>query len=147
MWPNLGDDRNVHARLSISTGINHPEWDGVSTPSKNAVLYMQALQGRYGPLFGRMLARSVANAPIYEKSELLGEPYADFFEWWRRFLMYRGVAMVLPFHLDEIGEPRIAPQDQRYVQKAGKLYVYGSSSYEDRQTGEQRLIPNTYVRG
>lgn len=140
MWPGLGGEDEVRRGLSIANGVKHPEWNGLDMPSKDAVAYMKALQGPGGPLFGRMLERSMeTHTKLYFKGSRLYGPYADLLEWWRRFLLEKKRAMVLPFPLEDAGEPFLTPPDQRFVQRAGGLYVYGSSRYPDAQ-------PNTFVR-
>jgi hypothetical protein len=141
MWPGIQTEDQVRSGLSIANGVNHPEWDGFSLPSKDAIAYMKALQGPGGPFFGRAFERSIENHKkfFFEGARLIGA-YADLFEWWRRLLLSRGGrAMVLPFPLEDAGEPYFTPPDQRFVQQVGNLYIYGSSKYPEAQ-------PNVYVR-
>lgn len=131
MWDDISDDM-LHKALSIAPHSSHPLWDGIGTPTKDAVAYMQALQGKHGKLFGSLLNRSTNNYTELLKSKKPDQridncPYASLFEWWRTFLIGQGVAMILPFPLATIGEPFFTPKDVRYVQRVGQLYVYGSS--------------------
>lgn len=140
MWPELTTEDAVRTGLSIANGVKHPEWNGVDLPSKDAIAYLKALQGPGGPLFGRLLARTMDNhTKLFFKDARICNPYADLLEWWRRFLLEKKRAMVLPFPLEDAGEPFLTPPDQRFVQKLGGLYVYGSSKYPDAK-------PNTYIR-
>lgn len=140
MWPGLGGEDEVRSGLSIANGVKHPEWNGLDMPSKDVVAYLKALQGPGGPLFGRMLNRTMENhTKLYFKGSRLYGPYADLLEWWRRFLLDKNRAMVLPFPLEDAGEPFLTPMDNRYVQRAGSLYVYGSSKYPNAQ-------PNSFIR-
>lgn len=140
MWPGLVEENQVRSNLSIANGVNHPAWNGVDLPSKDAIAYMKALQGPGGPLFGSMLARTMDNhGKYFFKGAMLVYPYADLLEWWRRFLLEKKRAMVLPFALEDAGEPFLTPPDTRLVQRVGSLYIYGSSRYPDVQ-------PNTFAR-
>lgn len=140
MWPGLVEEDQVRAGLSIANGVKHPEWNGLDLPSKDAVAYMKALQGPGGPLFGSFLARTMENhTKLFFKGSRLVNPYADLLEWWRRFLLDKKRAMVLPFPLEDAGEPFLTPPDKRFVQRVGNLYIYGSSKHPEVQ-------PNTYIR-
>lgn len=141
MWPAVVSEDDLRSGLSIANGVNHPTWDGYSMPSKDAIAYMKALQGPGGPYFGRVLERSMENHKkfFFDGAMLIG-PYADLLEWWRRLLLSKGNrAMVLPFPLEDAGDPYFTPPDQRFVQQVGSLYVYGSSKYPEAK-------PNTYIR-
>lgn len=140
MWPELTTDNQVRSRLSIANGVNHPIWNGQDIPSRDEMAYMKALQGGGGPLFGRLLERSAeTHKKVFSYNDSMGKPYADLLEWWRRFLLEKNIAMVLPFPLQQAGDPFLRPPDVRYVQQVGSLYIYGSSANINAQ-------PNRYVR-
>jgi hypothetical protein len=141
MWPDITTDNQVRSGLSIANGVNHPVWDGLAIPSKDETAYMKALQGGGGPFFGRVLERSIENhKKIFAYNDSMGKPYADLLEWWRRFLLTKNIAMILPFPLEQAGDPFIRPPDTRFVQQVGSLYIYGSSL-------NPGAMVNRYIRG
>lgn len=122
----------IHKALSIAPNVEHPLWDGLGAPGKNAVAYMSALQGKHGRLFASSINRTTENYVALVKGQKEGQridnqPYASSLEWWRKFLVEQKLALVLPFPLHHAGEPYFTPSDTRYVQRVGKLYIYGSS--------------------